>query len=64
MKILRYWKVVNLSPEMPVTYELVPSTEINSTHPFFDQIFEQVKTAGFSYVLREVTYRLLDQKDA
>lgn len=59
MKILRYWKQVELLPG--VTYFLVNS-EVTSDKAFFDQIYKAVKESDFDYVVIERTEIAVDYR--
>lgn len=52
MKILRYWKRVEL---LPGVMFLLVDKEVNSDQAFFDNIYKAVKKTDFDYVLIERT---------
>lgn len=52
MKILRYWKQVQLLPG--VTYFLVDK-EVTSDQGFFEHVYKAVKESDFDYVVIERT---------
>lgn len=54
MKILRYWKTVEIGVGK-LTFYIVPVQTVTQDHALFDKIVEAVKVCGFSYSLSEET---------
>jgi hypothetical protein len=54
MKVLRYWKTMNMPGVPGVTFTIVPVQEIRESEMFFQKIFEAVKAEEFDYTLDEV----------
>jgi len=54
MKILRYWKTIDMPGVAGCTVKIVPVTSVTSNEAFFDKIVEAVKATDFSYTIEEV----------
>lgn len=52
MKILRYWKTVEIGVGK-ITFDIVPMQTVTEDQAFFGRIVEAVKACGFSYLLFE-----------
>lgn len=63
VRVIRYWKTVDLSVGMHLTYDVVPKIEISSakmTDMLFDKIVEAIKKSGVSWELYEMETRLVE----
>jgi hypothetical protein len=61
MRILKYWKDVQLEPW--ATFHLVPEQTVQEPHTLFDRILETVKAGDYSYVLYNQTDFLIEKRE-
>lgn len=60
MKILKYWKDIQLEPW--ATFKYIPEQTVDETHVFFDKVVAKVKASDCSYVLYEQTDKLIEKR--
>ena len=60
MKILKYWKEVELEPW--AKFMIVPERIVQEPHTLFDKIVEVVRASDYSYILYEQKDTLIESR--
>ena len=62
MKIIRYWKTIQM-PDLPgVTFDLVPLQELNSEQAFFDEIAKAIKASDLDFIFIDRNDKIFDSR--